>query len=123
MKALLACILTALIAGTALAGSFSDTRIHHTTTWSADGCQRPAQPPMPGITDKEGYATAVKVYNAYVEMVNDYNRCVNEEAQRDAKTVIESINRGNSESQRSMLEELRKMRLHLGAKHPDNSPL
>ncbi len=108
-----ACMLSlSVFAGAAAAGEFSQTTLGASLGWKPTQCAKPAKRFF-HVTDVDTYNAAVEEYNQYLLEARTYRSCINEEAQKDAKTAAQSISSGLDRTSDQIRQELDSARSEL----------
>ena len=100
------CVLPVLLAlaAPAAAGELNDFDIEEETRWKPSAaCVKPSPPVVGAIGDTAERNKAVRAFNAYAQLVNDYLTCTVEEANRDLATFREIV-RDSLESEKTALK-------------------
>lgn len=113
MKLLLFVIVLAT-AVPAFAGFVGTERVTSYTRWKS-GCSKPHKPnlDMYNIDNVDSYNSAVRALNSYIDLVNSYTQCVQNEAHSDAETLFQSVRKGSKKAIDDISSEVRSVRSEL----------
>lgn len=105
-------LLSSFFTGAVAAGEFSQTTLGASLGWKPTQCPK-LRKLFFHVTDVDSYNAAVEEYNQYLLEVRTYRSCINEEAQKDAKTAAQSISSGLDQANDQIRQELDSARSEL----------